>query len=202
GAVARTSTGAAYSARVARTGVHSHAGRRRTVDLDSLAKLGEFVGGFFVVVSLVYLAHQVRQNTRSLRSENYARVLERMSTVQSRLSVDAELNRIVAVGAENPERLTRAERLRFSWAMYELFGAVEFMYLQHRESALPRSVWDRWEASLVWWLSHPGRQAWWTAKPAPLAAEFQHFGDDLLRTRRINPETVERWRSFIAGEAL
>lgn len=172
------------------------------MDLDSLAKLGEFVGGFFVVVSLVYLAHQVRQNTRSLRSENYARILDRMSTVQSRLSVDGELNRIVAVGAENPERLTRSERLRFSWAMYELFGAVEFMYLQYRENALPRSVWERWEASLVWWLSHPGMQAWWAAKPAPLAVEFQEFGDELLRTRRMAPETVARWRSFIGGERI
>ena len=49
------------------------------MDLDTLAKLGEFVNGFFVVLSLVYLAHQVRMNTKSLRSENYARVLERMS---------------------------------------------------------------------------------------------------------------------------
>ena len=169
------------------------------MDLDSLAKLGEFIGGFFVVVSLIYLAHQVRQNTRSLRSENYARILERMSDVQSRLSGDSELNRIVAVGAEDAEQLTRAERLRFSWAMYELFGAAEFMYLQYREKALPQSVWDRWEASLVWWLSHPGMQAWWAAKPAPLAVEFQQFGDELLRTRQMNPETVTRWRSFIAG---
>ena len=52
--------------------------------LERLALLGEFVGGFFVIVSLVYLAHQVRQNTRSLRTENYARVLDRMSTLQSR----------------------------------------------------------------------------------------------------------------------
>ncbi len=171
------------------------------MDLDSLAKLGEFVGGFFVVVTLVYLAHQVRQNTRSLRSENYARVLERMSTVQSRLSVDPELNRIVAVGAEAPDRLTRAERLRFSWAMYELFGAVEFMYLQFRDNALPPVVWARWEASLVWWLSHPGMQAWWAAKPAPLAADFEHFGDELLRTRRMDEATIARWRTFISGEA-
>jgi hypothetical protein len=172
------------------------------MDLNSLANLGEFVGGFFVVVSLVYLAHQVRQNTRSLRSENYARVLERMSTVQSRLSVDAELNRLVAVGAEAPDQLTRAERLRFSWAMYELFGAVEFMYLQYRENALPQSVWERWEASLVWWLSHPGMRAWWSAKPAPLAAEFQRFGDELLRSRHMNQDVVTRWRSFIAGDLV
>ena len=72
------------------------------MDLDTLAKLGEFVGGFFVVVSLVYLAHQVRQNTRSLQTENYARVLDRMSAVQSLLSVNPELNRIVVVGSGDP----------------------------------------------------------------------------------------------------
>jgi hypothetical protein len=27
------------------------------MDLDTLAKFGEFIGGVFVVVSLVYLAH-------------------------------------------------------------------------------------------------------------------------------------------------
>lgn len=172
------------------------------MDLDSLAKLGEFIGGFFVVVSLVYLAHQVRQNTKSLRTENYARVLDRMSTVQSRLSVDADLNRIVTVGAESPERLTRSERLRFSWALYELFGAVEFMYLQARENALPPAVWARWESSLVWWLSHPGMRAWWAAKPAPLAADFEEFGNEILRRDRMDPVVILRWRGFVAGEAL
>ena len=59
------------------------------MSLDTLAQIGEFVGGFFVVISLIYLARQVGQNTKSLRTENYARVLDRMSTLQSRLSLDA-----------------------------------------------------------------------------------------------------------------
>jgi hypothetical protein len=172
------------------------------VDLDSLAKLGEFVGGFFVVVSLVYLAHQVRQNTRSLRTENYARVLDRMSTVQSRLSVDAELNRIVTVGAEDPDRLTRSERVRFSWALYELFGAAEFMYLQAQDQALPEAVWQRWEASLVWWLSHPGMRMWWAAKPAVMASNFEAFVQELLLSRVVDPETMSRWHGFVAGQKV
>jgi hypothetical protein len=72
------------------------------VDLDSLAKLSELVGGVVLVISLVYLAYQLRQNTQSLRSENYARVLERMSTVQAQLSMDPELHHMFMVGAEDP----------------------------------------------------------------------------------------------------
>jgi len=43
------------------------------LDLQFLGNLGEFIGGLAVIVSLVYLALQVRQNTQSLRTENYAR---------------------------------------------------------------------------------------------------------------------------------
>lgn len=77
------------------------------MDLDTLAKVSDFVGGIVLVISLVYLAYQVRQNTQSLRSENYARVLERMSTVQAQLSMDADLHHVFMVGAEDPARLSR-----------------------------------------------------------------------------------------------
>lgn len=171
------------------------------MDLDTLAKLGEFIGGVFVVFSLIYLGFQVRQNTRSLQTENYARLLDRMSTLQSRLAVEPELNRVFILGAQDPGRLTGAERVRFAWALYELFGTAEFMYHQARKGSLPDAVWTRWEATIGWWLSHPGIRAWWNAKPSPLAADFQAFGDELIRTDRFDRAADQRWRSFVAGEA-
>jgi hypothetical protein len=169
------------------------------VDIDTLAKLGEFVGGFFVVVSLVYLAYQVRQNTRSLRSVNYARVLDSMSTLQSRVSVDAEMKRIFSVGAEEPYRLSRMERTRFSWALYEMLGNAEFMFHQHAENMLSPVVWQRWEATLCWWMSHPGMREWWLAKPSPFSADFQEFVDEIIRDKRFDSAAIDRWRKFVAG---
>lgn len=171
------------------------------MDLAALANLGEFIGGVFVVVSLIYLAYQVRQNTRSLRTENYARLLHSMSTLQSRLALDAELNHIFVVGAQDPGRLTGSERVRFSWALYEMFGTGEFMFHQARENSLPAVVWARWEATIGWWLSHPGMREWWKSKPAPLAADFEAFGDDLIRNDRFDAAAEERWRAFVAGQA-
>jgi len=169
------------------------------MDLTTLAQLGEFIGGLFVVVSLVYLAHQVRQNTRSLRAENYARVLERLSTVQSSLSADAELNRIVIVGAQSPETLTRSERVRLAWALYELMGAGEFVYHQAEEGSLPDEVWARWRSTLAWWISHPGIQAWWAARPGPFSASFERFMVDLMENNPLDAEAVRRWERYVAG---
>lgn len=169
------------------------------MDLSTLANLGEFIGGVFVVVSIIYLAYQVRQNTHSLRAENYARLLDRMSTLQSRLAADAGLNRLVVVGCQDPGRLTAAERVRFAWALYELFGTAEFMYHQSRAKSLPDGVWARWEPTIGWWLSHPGVCAWWKSKATPFAADFEAFGDDLIGNSRYDHAADERWQRFVAG---
>ncbi len=169
------------------------------MDLNTLAQLGEFVGGMFVVVSLVYLAYQVRQNTRSLRAENYARVLDRLSTLQSNLSSDAELNRIVVVGAQKPEALTRAERVRLTWALYELMGAGEFVFHQAKQGALPDEVWQRWRATLAWWISQPGIRAWWMARPSPFSTSFESFMRGLMENSELDEEAVRRWELFVAG---
>ncbi|HSM35091.1 MAG TPA: hypothetical protein VK837_01730 [Longimicrobiales bacterium] len=170
-------------------------------DLDTLAKLGEFVGGSFVVVTLIYLAYQVRQNTQSLRSENYARVLERMSTLQSRLAADPDVNRVIAVGADDPAKLSPSDRMRLGWALYELFGAAEFMHHMNRNRALPAEVWERWDASLAWWLSHVGIRRWWEAKPAPMSTSFEAHVEDVLARPLIDPGRERKWRRFVAGES-
>lgn len=167
--------------------------------MSTLAQLGEFIGGMFVVVSLVYLAYQVRQNTKSLRAENYARVLDRLSTLQSNLSSDAELNRIVVVGAQTPEVLSRTDRVRLTWALYELMGAGEFVFHQAQQGSLPDEVWQRWRATLAWWISHPGIRAWWMARPSPFSTSFEAFMSDLIENNPLDKEAVRRWELFVAG---
>jgi len=39
-------------------------GARRSVTLEELGGIGEFIGGIGVIVSLLYLARQIRDNSR------------------------------------------------------------------------------------------------------------------------------------------
>ena len=43
------------------------------MSLSDLASLGSFLSGIGVLVSLVYLSLQIRQNTRAVRSQSQAR---------------------------------------------------------------------------------------------------------------------------------
>jgi hypothetical protein len=171
------------------------------MDLEALANLGEFVSGIVVVASLVYLAVQVRQNTHSLRTENYSRALDRISSIQSQLSRDGSLTVLFSKGVLDPSSLSAEQRIQFTWCAYEAFGAFEFMFHQSRSRAIPEEVWERWSATTAWWLSFPGIRAWWAAKPAPFSASFSAFVEDCIRDDPGDAAAARRWQDFLRGGA-
>lgn len=168
------------------------------MDLRTLADVGEFLGGLGVIVSLVYLAIQVRGNTTSQRSENYARSLERMAAMQARLAADTAFTRTYNRGLVDPERLTSTERIQFTWILTELFGNLEFMFFQYGHGNMPRALWLRWEETLKWWLTFPGVRAWWRAKPTPFTPDFSRCVERCIASG-YQPEAPVAWEQFLAA---
>jgi hypothetical protein len=170
------------------------------LDLETLGNLGEFLSGIVVIASLAYLAVQVRHNTRSLRTENYARALERISAIQSRLSQDSEFNERFSKGLIDLSQLSRNERVQFTWCLYELFGGQEFLFHQSQAGAIPEEVWERWSETMVWWLSFPGVRTWWHARPTPFSASFTAYIETLLERPPVDQNANQRWRDFIMSD--
>jgi len=168
-------------------------------NLESLASLGEIVGAIAVVVSLLYLAVQVRQNTRAQRLENASRILDRTASMQGALSRDSAMSVLFSKGVSDPSKLTPQERIQFTWAMYEFFGALEFMYLAANENSIPEEIWQRWSSAAAWWLTFPGVQAWWNARPIPFADSFSSYIESLLDDNPIDAESTRRYQDFLAN---
>lgn len=166
--------------------------------LETLAYLGEIVGAIAVVVSLIYVAIQVRQNTQAQRTENFSRALDRVAAMQANLSQDSEAAAIMAKGVEDPATLAPRERIQFTWGMYELFGAFEFMYLAAKTDAIPDEVWQRWSSAVSWWLAFPGIRTWWQIRPIPFTDSFSAYIESLLASDTINEEMTKRYRDFVA----
>lgn len=168
------------------------------MDLQSLANIGEIVGAAAVVLSLIYVAVQIRQNTQAQRTENYSRTLDRLAGMQSMLSQDGEIAGIFSKGVTDTSKLTPTERVRFTWSMYELFGAFEFMFHASRTDAIPEEVWRRWSSAVAWWLTFPGIQTWWNARPIPFTDSFTEFVESLLKDNPTDAESTQRYQEFIA----
>jgi len=166
--------------------------------LETLANLGEIIGGVAVVVSLIYLAVQVRQNTQAQQTENFSRALDRVATMQAYLTQNSETAAILAKGLTELSSLTTKERIRFTFGMYELFGAFEFMYLASKDAAIPEEVWQRWSSAVAWWLTFPGVQTWWEIKPTPFTQSFALYIAALLENNPTDADAARRYDTFLA----
>jgi hypothetical protein len=167
-------------------------------NLESLANLGEIIGAITVVVSLIYLAVQVRQNTQAQQTENFSRALDRVAAIQATLSQDPETSVIFSRGVSDPSDLTSRERMQFTWTMYELFGAFEFMFLASKTNAIPDEIWQRWSSAVAWWLSYSGVKVWWKARPIPFSESFTSYIESLLENNPTNAESARRYQQFLA----
>jgi len=170
------------------------------MDLQTFANLGEVVGGIAVVVSLIYLAIQLRQTNESQRTENYVRALERISATQSSLSQDGEFSRLFAKGVQDPALLTPRERIQFTWALYESFGTFEFLFHAAQKKSVPDEVWSRWSRILAWWLTFPGVTRWWTARPVPFTDSFSAYVEATIRDNPTDMSALARWSDFVAAQ--
>ena len=71
------------------------------MDITTLAAWGEFIGDIAVVVSLIYLASQIRQNSKLLKASTASATHEVLSLSNSFVVQDPEMARIYWDGMED-----------------------------------------------------------------------------------------------------
>ncbi len=109
--------------------------------LQNLGNLGEFIGAIAVVISLVYLAAQIRQNTRALHSSSYAQSAEQLWLVNLAVAQDHDLARILAeFNAGKP--LSLEDSVRLESILNPLFFGMENLYRQYERGLLDSDTWE------------------------------------------------------------
>jgi|GEM_PF-710384 len=179
-------TGAAATRSSGRGKVAADEAGRARLDLETLARLGEFLGGAAVLVSLIYLAIQIRQgnrqvehNTRSLEVSTYQSITSDLNEFRALLITHPPLGRIYLQGLEDPSVLDAEELFRFRGLMQTLFANLELQF-RVREAGLLDL--DSHDATLLGVAVSPGARGWWAQARYLYGSEFQRYVDELVTT--------------------
>lgn len=142
------------------------------MDLTILSVVAQVVSAIGVVGSLMYLAVQIRQNTRAVRnSTHHALTTTRLDYI-ALVAQHPDLSRILRVGMQDMSQLNEDEQQRFHLIMYYLFSAGENFYYQNRQGVLDVEQWERWQSTLRYYFTQPGIRAWFETNPVPFTAGF------------------------------
>ena len=105
------------------------------MSIDQLGSIGEFVSSIAVVASLIYLAIQVRQNSRETRLASVQRVLEASRDTILKLS-DAETQQLFERARNGLEELDEIDKRRFHQIRIAELRNIEIAFLMNAEGVL------------------------------------------------------------------
>jgi len=146
------------------------------VSLEDLANLGEAIGGFAVLVTLVYLALQIRQNTRAVRAATYQQVVDATSDWSATLCQHDDLLLVWTRGTRDGiDSLGEFERTKFSFALLTLLRRVENIHYQELSGTLEPEAWSGIRNSLQRMFKTPGTQNWWRENAFRFTPVFQNY---------------------------
>ena len=145
------------------------------VKLEAVNALAQLVAAIGVIVSLFYLAAQIRQNTRSTRAVVVDSLAHALVELLGQHTQRPELIRSFSALTENWHDATEEDRARALPFIFATFKLFENAWFQQRQDTLDRQQWEGWDAYIRIYYHRPGVKTWWTMRRAAFAAGFRDY---------------------------
>jgi hypothetical protein len=139
-----------------------------------LGAVGQFVGAIAVVVTLIYLAIQMRQNTNALKLNTARSVTEELQDSFSLLASNQELAEIF-VTASGELALQGAEQVRFNAFTSVVVRVYENAFLQSRAGVIDQAHWEGMTRMMIDYTSMAAFQTYWPDRKHWVSDEFQEY---------------------------
>lgn len=173
------------------------------MSLSDLASLGSFVSGFAVLISLIYLAAQVRQADRNQQTSiRHSRVSR---TVQLHLALaDPGMTDAWRHGLGSPDETTQTELGQFINLCRAHFFHFEDSFYQREQGLLNDAAFETVVAGARLAARSPGfRAAWRMARPN-FGGRYLDFMDGVVAGAAVEPPadtSIDAWKAVFASEA-
>jgi hypothetical protein len=168
-------------------------GRRGAgVNWDAIGAIAELIGALGVILSLLYLALQVRQsgsqvvqNTAAVRASTYQSIVDTVANHGAQFLQNERLADITFRGGKDYQSLTDAERRLFDVNIANFLQAFSAAQYHYESGLLPKDEWYGFRNLLAFQFQSPGNRAAWKTVHPIFPPRFQEL------VRRIQERNAE-----------
>jgi hypothetical protein len=149
---------------------------------EAISAIAEAVSAVGVILTLIYLAAQIRQNTASVRDATLQGLRADSVTFMENIFKDADLTRIWSFGSKGIESLRDLDRDRFHLLVLSCLRRFENIH-QLRHRGLMDEEWHGFRESFFELVSRPGIREWWSINAYRFNPTFRNFIDHEVNRR-------------------
>jgi len=154
------------------------------VNWEAISAIGQVVGALAVVISLIYVASEVRRNTNATHLAAMRSMHDAFNRWIQQLGQYPDLAELYTRGLQDLKSLEDTEITRFTALLHEEFRNFEEIYHLKAKGHLEEDVWHGWEAALRDTNGYPGVQFFWRLRSHWFSDEFAKFIDQVQQTAK------------------
>lgn len=149
---------------------------------EAIGAIGEIIGAAAVVISLGYLAVQIRAQN----AESRAAAMHDISVgwrAASEQFTDGELAGIFIKANHDFDSLTEVEALRLVAGVHGIFRVFEEAYNQHHAGRLDQNLWEGMNRQYASYIAAPAFRKYWDMRGYQYSQDFQKYVNELVPTQ-------------------
>lgn len=157
------------------------------MSLEDLGNIGDFVAAVGVIVSLIYLAAQIKQNTRQMKQNAESLTMAHELTgaelaVEGFLTIakEKELGDIYKRGLYDFNGLSDEEKFRFAYLLFAIFYINQAGFHNYRLGLADPEAWAGHESLYKEILGNAGVKNWWEHQEHLFSEPYRQYISNLL----------------------
>lgn len=145
-----------------------------------LAAIGQLAAVFVGIPSLIYLAVQIREQTKERRQSAVNALTVQWGDLTKALHDSAEFSALYLRAVQSFNDLDAVSKLRFSAFQNRFFKNYQAMYFSYCDGILARPLWGEIERTMTDFLAYPGVRQWWETRKHWHTEEFARIVDAII----------------------
>jgi hypothetical protein len=158
------------------------------MSLDTLVAVSQLIAAVGVMLSLVFLAIQLRQNTNAVKASSIQTLVQSLSATAQSLAEDESLISIALKSNTNPEQLTELELARLHFWFVMAIRRFEGVYFQRSLGLVDSAFTEGFERSHISIIASKSGRIWWGSAKEIFNSGFVSYVDQEPANRR--PKTL------------
>ncbi len=146
---------------------------------EAFGAVGEIAGAIGVIVSLVYLASEIKNQNTESQVTAVNNLTYQWNAFMGDMAGNSELARIWAKGLNDFDSLNSTEYVQFSTHLNRI---CEGMYHQHESGRLGDKVWRGVANSISDLCCCPGVKKWWPTRSHWYSVDFESYITPLIES--------------------
>jgi hypothetical protein len=155
---------------------------KSNMNWDAIGAIGEIVGAVAVLVTLIYLSVQIRQNTKAVRSTAIDSSITALSAIRDRILSDKEIAEMYVLGSEDPDALDKADLTRFRMLLTNTLFAMMNLYENSKDTGISEAFWANQKANIRRVLATNGGKWFWGEYRHEFEDEFAKVVDQIIES--------------------